>query len=239
MLKIVSRFSLLPVIVALSLVIFVSCAGPQTATGPAAGMSTPAALKVLGISTLSEIKPSSSDNLTCVTTDDHAQDITYTWTAADGTFQGSGKQVVWIAPETPGDYNISVKISRNGEEDTFSRSIKVTTNPYNNEQPDTTIYLKFKLPSSDIVSAGEQIRMWSTQDIQCVVDGSNPADLTYTWTSPTGKLVGDGIAEGKASRVGWIAPEAGLYKVSVVVTDKGGDSAQGEVDFDVYCCHPK
>ncbi len=240
MVKMVNRFSFFSAVTAALLMIFTSCAVQPTSTGPATSRaSTPTALKVLGIIGISEIKPSTADNLTCVTSNDTANDLTYTWTAADGTIQGNGRQVIWLAPEALGDYAISVKVSSGGQEDTFSRNIKVTTNPFNNDQPDTTIYLKFTLPSRDTISQSGRMRIWTTQEIQCVVDGSNPADLTYTWTAPTGKLAGNGLSEGKADRVGWIAPgQAGQYKVSVLVTDKWGNSAHGEVDFDIYCCHP-
>jgi hypothetical protein len=57
--------------------------------------------------------------------------------------------------------------------------------------------------------------------------------------APTGKLAANGLAEGKANRVGWISPGvAGDYKVLVTVTDKSGNSASGEVNFNVYCCKP-
>jgi hypothetical protein len=187
---------------------------------------------------ISEIKPSTADNLTCVTSNDTAKDLTYTWTADEGTIQGNGRQVIWLAPEAPGDYTISVKVTSGGQEASAKRTIKVTTNPFNNDQPDNIIYLKFKLPSSDTVTQSRRLRIWTTAEIQCVVDGSNPADLTYTWTAPTGKMEGAGIPDGKASKIGWIVPgQAGLYKVTVLVTDKGGNSAHGEVDFDIYCCH--
>jgi hypothetical protein len=238
--KIISRFSFLTVAIAALLIVVSACAAAPTSTGPVTtGASTPAAFKVLGIMGISEIKPSTVDNLTCVTSDDAAKDLNYTWTSADGTIQGSGRQVAWLAPETPGDYAISVKVTSGGQQDTFSRNIKVTTNPFNNDQPDQTIYLKLTLPSTDIVKEGRTIRVWTTEEIQCDVAGSNPADLTYTWTIPGGKLAGNGLSEGKANKVGWIAPgEASDYIVSVVVADKFGNSARGEVDFTVFCCHP-
>ena len=240
MLKIISRYSFFSVVTTALIIILTSCAGlPKgTATGVP---PKPNPFQVLGIVAISEIKPSTTDNLTCVTSNDYSTDLTYTWTASDGTFQGNGKQVIWSAPETPGDYSISVKVSSGGQEASYSRSIKVTTNPFNNDQPDQTIYLKLTLPSlpNDIVKEERTVRVWTTMEIQCVVDGSNPSDLTYTWTIPGGKLEGNGLSENKASRVGWIAPgEAADYKVTVVVADKFGNSARGEVDFTVFCCHP-
>lgn len=240
MVKIISRFSFLTITIVALLIVFTSCAAAPTSTGPATTVSsTPASFKVLGIMAISEIKPSTVDNLTCVTSNDAATDLIYTWTSADGTIQGNGRQVTWLAPDAPGDYAISVKVTSAGQEGTYNRNIKVTTNPFNNDQPDQTVYLKLILPGTDTVKEARTIRVWTTTEIQCVVAGSNPEDLTYTWTIPGGKLAGNGAAEGKASKVGWIAPgESSDYIVSVVVADKFGNSARGQVDFTVFCCHP-
>ena len=47
----------------------------------------------------------------------------------------------------------------------------------------------------------------------------------------------DTLDEGTASRVGWIAPgQKGQYKIAVIVTDKNGNQARGEVNMEVLCC---
>ncbi|MGA2368187.1 MAG: hypothetical protein ABSF74_06430 [Dehalococcoidia bacterium] len=223
-------------------IISISCSALTPSAQPISSEPvTGSGIKVLGIMGTIEIKPSSEDNLTCVTSVDSSDtSLKYIWSADNGTIRGEGKQIVWVAPDMPGKYTITVNVSNaNGDKGTFSRPINVTTNPLNNETPDLTIYLKLTLPSTDIVKEARTVRVWTTQEIQCEVDNSNPANLTYSWTIPGGKLAGDGLSEGKAARVGWIAPgEAADYKVSVVVSDTFGNSARGEVDFNVYCCHP-
>ena len=77
----------------------------------------------------------------------------------------------------------------------------------------------------------------STPEIQCVIPDRDLSEFTYTWAANAGKLMADGLNEGKASRVGWIAPnQAGQYLVGVLVTDGAGNKAIGEVTFEVLCC---
>jgi hypothetical protein len=231
----------LPIAVILIIAILAGCAAAPASVAPA---STPAAVssapKVIDIVGVSEWKPLQVGTLNCALDGDEDSTLNYSWSSEKGTITGAGKEVTWTAPDTIGDYKVTVAVSNSkGEGTTFSKSFKVTDNPYNNDTPDTTIYLKLSLPSASVVTAAGHPRVWSTSEIECVVAGTDISELTYKWTAPTGKLAGNGLAEGRSNRVGWIAPGvAGNYKVSVVVTDKQGNSASGEVNFNVYCCHP-
>jgi hypothetical protein len=217
------------------------CAGAPASVTPAnkppAASTAPKVIDIVG---LSEWKPLQEGRLICAVDTDDDSTLKYSWSSEQGTITGSGKEVTWTAPDSTGDYKVTVAVSNpKGEGTTFSKSLKVTADPYNNDTPDSTIYLKLSLPSTVVVTGAGHPRVWSTSEIECVVPGKDASELTYKWTAPTGKLSGNGLAEGKSNRVGWIAPGvAGDYKVSVVVTDKQGNSAGGEVNFNVYCCHP-
>ncbi len=195
-------------------------------------------LKVIDIVGKREWKPSEESSLICAMEGSEENGLTYVWSAEKGSIEGEGKTVSWTAPDTLGDYSVTVKvISNRGEEVTYNKKFKVTDDPYHNKTADKTIYLNLSLTSSDTVSVQSRLRSYTTAEIQCVVEGTDPADLTYTWASPSGRLLGDGITEGKSSRAGWIAPgQAGSYTVSVVVTDKEGRQTKGEVVIEVLCC---
>jgi hypothetical protein len=199
--------------------------------------SIPTIVDIIGIR---EWKPLQESSLLCASKDNGGGTLQYIWLAESGTIKGEGQKVTWIAPASTGEYKIHVEAANSkGEKASFSKTFKVTDNPYNNDTPDSTIYLKLSLPSANSVTEKRHPRIWTTSDIQCVVSASDNSDLTYQWTAPTGKLEGDNIKDGKASRIGWIAPGvAGIYTVSVIVTDKSGNTASGEVSFDVYCCKP-
>jgi len=215
-----------------------SCTASQAAEQANKSPQITGALKVIDIVGKREWKPSEESSLICAMEDSEENGLTYVWSAEKGSIEGKGKTVSWTAPDTLGDYSVTVKvISNRGEEVTYSKKFKVTDDPYHNKTADKTIYLNLSLTSSDTVSVQSRLRSYTTAEIQCVVEDTDPADLTYTWSSPSGRLLGDGITEGKSSRVGWIAPgQAGSYTVSVVVTDKEGRQTKGEVVIEVLCC---
>lgn len=221
----------------LALSVTISCAPSHPTATPvnqaSSQNSRPAFIDMVGSR---EWKPMQEGPLQCVSEEEG--NLAYAWSADKGTIKGEGKQVTWVAPDSPGEYVVTVKVTNpKGKETIFKRSFKVTDNPYNNNTPDRTIYLQLFLPSGYVVTEKSHPRIWTTTEIECVVPGADESNLSYQWTAPTGKLAGNGLAEGKAKRVGWIAPGVGgQYTVSVIVTDKSGNKATGEVNFDVYCC---
>ncbi len=195
-------------------------------------------LVATGIVGKSELKPGEESTLICAAEDLDSSQLSYQWTAEDGTISGEGKTVIWKAPNKEGEYEISVRIiNSQGIEKTLSRKFKVTLDPYHNSAPDKTIYLNLNIPSTDVITRSSKIRILNTAEIQCVIPGADENSITYTWSAPAGKLFGENITQGKASKIGWIAPgQAASYTVSVVATDKEGRQARGEVIFDVFCC---
>ncbi|MDD5494159.1 MAG: hypothetical protein PHG36_05775, partial [Dehalococcoidia bacterium] len=61
-----------------------------------------------------------------------------------------------------------------------------------------------------------------------------PGPLSYWWSVPAGKALGEGVYEGKAKSLGWVSPGvAGEYTIGVIVIDKSGNQALGVVDYKV------
>ncbi len=217
---------------ALSAVLFVSAAALPLACS---GTSSIVVTDIVG---KREIKPLEENPLICAAEDANKGDLSYTWSAEKGTIKGEGQTVTWTAPNSLGDYSVTVKVvSNKGGETTFSKKFKVTDDPYHNKTPDKTIYLNLTIPSDNAVIAKTKLRTFTTAEIQCNVNSVDPAGLTYNWTDGGGKLVAENLAAGRASRVGWIAPGAsGFFTVTVVVSDKQGRQATGEVVVEVLCC---
>jgi hypothetical protein len=216
-----------------------ACAAPASVvktppTPPPPAVPQPEIKDIVGIR---EWHPNVESSLICAAVDPDGNPLTFTWTAEKGIIKGEGQKVSWVPPGEIGEYEITVKVTNaKGGEASFSKRFSVV-NPTPPE-PDKTIYLKLSIPSTNLVSAQGRIRSFFTAEIQCDVEGRDPAELTYIWSAQGGKLDGIGINEGKASRVGWIAPQGGKdqYKVFVLVADKAGNQAAGEVNFEVLCC---
>ncbi|MHB8084230.1 MAG: PKD domain-containing protein [Dehalococcoidia bacterium] len=228
-------------IIGSAFILLVGCSSaPQSvATPPAAEpVSQPVAEPpiIKGIVGTLEWAPSSRGTLTCVARDPWATKMTYKWSVDKGTLQGEGSQVTWTAPDTVGEYTVTVKVTNEaGAQATQSRTFKVVPNPLRSQPEDTTIYLKFTLPSSGPVTVSKRVRYDIVSDIECTFPNADPNQLTIVWSAPVGKLIGDGIEDGKASRVGWLPPGVpGQYTVNVQVSDKMGRTATGSVNFDVY-----
>lgn len=226
------------IIIAMMIILYGACKPAAPVKPPSPVLPENSAPVIVSIIGVSELKPSAEGILTCDVSDPDGDKLIYIWSTENGTIKGEGNQVIWVTPETTGDYAITVSVSDGkGGEATTSKRFKVVTNPYGNDSPDTTIYLKFVMPSEKTVQETRRVRTWTTWEIQCIVQDIDADELTYEWSSPVGKLNGNGLAEGKASRTGWTTPGvAGTYTVSVTITDKTGNKAKGEVTFETLCC---
>ena len=215
-----------------------ACAAPAPvvkppSTPPPPVVPQPEINNILGIR---EWNPNVESTLFCVASDPDGNPLTYTWTAEKGIIKGEGQKVSWVPPEEVGEYEIMVKVTNDkGGEASFSQRFAVVNPPP--PPVDKTIYLKLAPPATNVVTASGRIRSLYTSEIQCEVPDRDPSEFTYTWAVNGGKLMADGLNEGKASRVGWLAPgQGGQYIVGVMVTDKAGNKAIGEVTFEVLCC---
>jgi hypothetical protein len=55
--------------------------------------------------------PGSSVALEANATDADGDSLSYAWTTSGGTIEGSGASVVWTAPVTAGNYNVTVTVT--------------------------------------------------------------------------------------------------------------------------------
>jgi hypothetical protein len=228
-------------ILALTIFPAVSCtaAPPPVVTKPAVQETVKPVIQPPVIKDLlgpKEAAPAEETLLVCWAIDPDGRKLTYTWSTETGTIRGDGRQGFWKTPDKPGSYTVSVKVANDaGLEASQSKAFTVVAVPETHKANDTTVYLNLSLSSNDVVKTWTKARVTSTNEIQCNVENQDLAELTFKWNVPIGKLFGTNIAEGKASRVAWIAPGVpGQYIVSVIVTDKNGREVKGEANFEVY-----
>jgi hypothetical protein len=192
--------------------------------------------------------PHSDVQLTAMAQDNNGGTLTYAWSVDKGPLVNSstgvatGNIVTWTTPDIVGTYTVTVKASGSkGGETTFSKPFSVvdpstskTTVP-GTPSADTTVYLNLAISSGSAVKESRHMFVMEQQDIVCVVKDQDASALTFTWSAPQGgKLIGDGLAEGRAKSVGWRAPGVpGSYSVNVTISDKSGHQTSAQVDFDV------
>ena len=158
---------------------------------------------------------SGNSEIECVASDPDGDELTYQWTATDGKISGQGSTVTWTAPNTPGTYAITVKVTDGrGGEATMQQTIDVMVN-----HPPTIESLAAQL---QVVEQGE------STFIKCVASDPDGDELTYQWTATDGKISGQGSA------VAWTAPDTpDTYAITIKVTDDRGGEASEELTIRV------
>ena len=219
----------------------VSCAvpTPPPATEPEPqGNRQPLIQQINGSSDWS---PLTEGQFTCIAIDPDGDEMTYTWTADNGTISGDGATVTWISPATMGKYTVTVEVSDGkGGEAIAVQEARVVINADGSVSPDAPVVLKMPVPSMEVVTGAKRMRIWTASPIECLIEGADAKNLKFTWSAASGKLQaakGMNLSDGTASRVNWIAPGVGGdFTVDVVVTDGSGNEAKGTVNFEVFCC---
>jgi len=174
--------------------------------------------------------------ISCVASDPDGDPLTYKWTAEGGKFSGSGTDVVYVSPDTMGDYNLVVTVTDNkGGSDNRTFSMRVLTNADGTTTPVVTLALS--AASGGPLKINRTVKIGTKTKIVCLPDSSMGQDLHYEWSSGGGILKGEGLDSGSCSTAFFIAPpNVQHYLVMVTVTGKNGSKAEGQLDFDVFCC---
>lgn len=125
------------------------------------------------------------------------------WSASEGTISGSGQQVTYTAPLTPGTYTVSASSS--------SRRVNATVTVV------TPVNLSIS-PDVVTLAAGE------VQTFRALVDGNGAGNVT--WRAPNG-----GSIEGSGEQVRFVAPNAiGRYQVTVTSSRDPSRSASATIE---------
>jgi len=174
--------------------------------------------------------------ISCIAYDPDGDPLTYKWAADGGKFSGSGADVVYAVPDTMGDYDLVVSVTDDkGGSENRTFSMRVLTNADGTTTP--VIMLALSAASSEPLKVKRTVKIGTKTKIVCSPDSSMGQDLQYTWSSGGGILKGDGLESGSCSVAFFTAPpNVKHYLVTVAVAGKNGSGAEGQIDFDVFCC---
>ena len=167
------------------------------------------------------VTPSGSCQIECIAFDADDDSLTYAWSVTGGILSGEGAVATWTAPDTPGTYAITVKVTDGrGGEATSQLTIGVRVN-----HPPVIESLTAEPP---------KVRKAKASVINCVASDTDGDELTYLWEVTGGNISGHGAT------VTWTAPNSyGGYVVTVTVTDSRGGEATKELKVIVTCCPGK
>lgn len=174
----------------------------------------------LSLSATGEINPGTVCLAVCVASDPDEDELTYTWSADDGSFSGEGDSVSWTAPDEAGDYTVTVEVSdgKEGGVDSAQLIITVLT-------PNIAPVI------NSLTTDCPRVKKAGTGHLYCDAVDENEDELTYTWTAERGNISGEG------SEVSWIAPgEYGTYLITVSVSDGRGGEATTDISIIVCSC---
>ena len=178
-----------------------------------------------------------ADNeMVCSASDPDGDSLRYEWSADDGKAIGSGPRMMWVSPDTMGNYDVAVKVSDGkGGEAKQAVTIRVLTNADGTTA--TPVTLKMALGSPETISENRTVKVGTATKVTCAVDNAAGKKLSYEWSASGGKMKGTGIEEKTCTGVFWTAPAlTQVYTVTVAARDEQGNEARGQVMFDVFCC---
>jgi len=170
--------------------------------------------------------------------DEDGDELSYEWVAEKGKISGTGQTAEWIAPDSPGLYEIKVIVSDGfGKETTRIISVSVSefAPPVIKEllvTPEEPEHFKEK-------GDGYMILKDRTIEIECVLEGMNQ-NVTYEWSDggDTYNGTNEGTSfSGQGATVKWTAPtKGGTVTVSVFVYDEIDNVVSKNLVFKVETC---
>ena len=172
--------------------------------------------------------PSEILQATCTASDPDNDDLSYSWTAIEGSISGTGAVISWTAPQQVGIYNITVVVTDGyGGSATETLSVDVLTG-----QPPIIETLLITADHCYLkpYSGGYYVGKEQVYDIECIVSDTY-ATLSYEWSCTGGELSGQG------SLITWAAPDtAGYVTVTVIVSDIADNTTSKDVTLNVVPC---
>lgn len=162
---------------------------------------------IISLGAPEKVLPLESCQIRCHTTDPDGDDdeLTYDWSTSGGEITGEGAMVNWTAPDFAGSYKVTVTVSDpRGDQVVSHVTITVGSPPV----------------ITSLAAAAYWITPSGSVQVTCNATDPDGGELTYQWTATAGNISGTGAA------VNWTAPqEAGIYDITVAVTDVDGGSA--------------
>ncbi|MBN2404045.1 MAG: PKD domain-containing protein [Coriobacteriia bacterium] len=195
-----------------------------------------------------ELDPGSTVAITCTAADLSGGTLTFQWLSSDGTLDGGdAATALWTAPEELGLYSVTVVVSdERGNQSRKSVNLKVgEPEQAARPQSDGPFWIEDVISERDTsgrsaISPPVLGQTWEVTErsvfvsspirVTCVMGGATDG-LEYEWSADVGKV------EGSGETAVWAAPNYPCKaRVTVVIRNGSGDTAEGTVHFRVSTC---
>ena len=184
---------------------------PPPNSSPRASCSIDKNVVYAGSGEMAEVRANASDP--------DNDSLTYSWTANDGTVEGSGPEARWNSSGTnPGTYTVKVRVD-DGRGGTADCSAEIRVEPQPNRAPTMSCSA-----DHNSVVIGEAVLINANAS-----DPDNDS-LTYSWKSSGGRVRGTGAS----ARFDTSGLKAGRYSVSGHVDDSRGGAADCQVGVEAH-----
>ena len=165
-----------------------------------------------------EVDPGGSSNITVIASDPDNDEIFYEYTPTGGQIIGTGPSVVWVAPNSAGEYQITISVNDGELSDETKIKITVVVGP-DNKPPDIESFTSDK----------NRVETGDTALLQVRATDPEKGELQYSYFTSAGEITGSGPT------VYWKAPiNPGNYLIEVTVTDNGGLTDVESMLLEVY-----
>ncbi|MFO7712206.1 MAG: PKD domain-containing protein [Dehalococcoidia bacterium] len=176
--------------------------------------------------------PAGDLQIACEAEDPDGDELSYVWTATDGSISGTGATVTWTAPEDVGEHDITVVVSDDhGGSDTRSLRVSVLTG-----QPPVVESLIVEADHKYLRKTASGYDVGEGKDFRILCTASHPDDLelTYEWEWDGGEV--SEISDDRTMMT-WTAPDTREeLTITVTVTDTHGDAVSRSIELKVVSC---
>lgn len=153
----------------------------------------------------------------CTAVDKDSDALSYVWSNSQGEIVGNGEQVLFIAPNENGTFNIHVEVN-DGNNAAVVEQIQIEVIEEFNTAPKI----------NKIIADPRKIDLGGQTNIYCSAIDEDGDVIQYSWSSDFG------IIQGSGENITWSAPnETGNYTVACTVTDSKGESSKDSIVISV------
>lgn len=189
-----------------------------------------------------DIDVDSDVKLVCHADDTDSDSLSYQWQSDYGKITGVGSDATWHSPDESGLYLIKV-IVRDGRGGSVSQDIVLPVIDSSYLMPATNLVINLQDSIYQDELTLKTVWVYPASEIAINVlrgERTGSEQVSYTWTTNGGRLVGPGLKEKKAAAVGWYSPGVpGTYYVALEVNPFQGKQLKYIIEFGVknhHCC---